>query len=169
MKQPALEIQITNCPSAEQDDSTIVDRFVQALLMDARAHTPWLLYTQQDDVTFVCQSFGISKTRIVLQQQRKTNYSDQYKVSLEYLDGTEVIACTESAKSDIESSLRELYSLISQQHSEADKDTAVKDAEYFISMMYQKHLRPQSVRDDVDIDTLAHPAILLIATLLVDH
>ena len=121
----------------DEDDSDIVDDFVQALLDDARAYSPKLYYMRKDDVTFVCESFGISETRIVLQKQRET----QYKVSLEYPDGSEVIGCTESCSLDTQSSVRELYQLIEQRHPETDEDLAVKDVTRFISQMkYQEFL-----------------------------
>ena len=120
-----------------EDDSDIVDDFVQALLDDARAYSPKLYYMRKDDVTFVCESFGISETRIVLQKQRET----QYKVSLEYPDGSEVIGCTGSCSLDTQSSVRELYQLIEQRHPETDEDLAVKDVTRFISQMkYQEFL-----------------------------
>ena len=120
-----------------EDDSDIVDDFVQALLDDARAYSPKLYYMRKDDATFVCESFGISETRIVLQKQRET----QYKVSLEYPDGSEVIGCTESCTLDNHSSLRELYQLIEQRHPETDEDLAVKDVTRFISQVkYQEFL-----------------------------
>lgn len=121
----------------DEDDSDIVDDFVQALLDDARAYSPKLYYMRKDDVTFVCESFGISETRIVLQKQRET----QYRVSLEYPDGSEVIGCTESCSLDTQSSVRELYQLIEQRHPETDEDLAVKDVTRFISQVkYQEFL-----------------------------
>ena len=124
-----------------EDDSTIVDEFVQALLQDARARTPSLTYSRQPDDSFICESFGISETRIVLKKDFESDHNDQYKVSLEYPDGSEVISCMEVSELDVASDLRELYNLISQQYPETYKDLAVKDAERFIcNMKYQKML-----------------------------
>lgn len=128
-------------PIDPEDDSSIVDDFVQALLQDARARTPCLHYSRQPDDSFICESFGISETRVVLKKDFETDHNDQYKVSLEYPDGSEVISCTEASKLDTESDLRELYALISQQYPETYEDIAVKDAERFIcNMRYQKML-----------------------------
>ena len=128
-------------PIDPEDDSSIVDYFVQALLQDARARTPSLHYSRQPDDSFICESFGISETRIILTKEYETDHSDRYKVSLEYPDGREVIACTTVAQLDVESELRELYVLISQQYPETYKDIAVKDAERFIcNMRYQELL-----------------------------
>lgn len=121
----------------DEDDSDIVDDFVQALLDDARAYSPKLYFMRKDDTTFVCESFGISETRIVLQKQRET----QHKVSLEYPDGTEVIGCTESCALDTPGKVRELYQLIEQRRPETDEDLAVKDVTRFISQVkYQEFL-----------------------------
>lgn len=128
-------------PIDPEDDSSIVDYFVQALLQDARARTPSLHYSRQPDDSFICESFGISETRIILTKEYETEHSDRYKVSLEYPDGSEVIACTAVAKLDVESELRELYKLVSQQYPETYKDIAVRDAERFIcNMRYQNML-----------------------------
>ena len=128
-------------PIDPEDDSSIVDDFVQALLQDARARTPSLAYSRQPDDSFICESFGISETRIVLKKDFETDHNDQYTVSLEYPDGSEVISCTEASKLDTESDLRELYTLVSQQYPETYQDIAVKDAERFIcNMRYQKML-----------------------------
>lgn len=128
-------------PIDPEDDSSIVDYFVQALLQDARARTPSLHYSRQPDDSFICESFGISETRIILTKEYETDHSDRYKVSLEYPDGSEVISCTTVAQMDVESELRELYVLISQQYPETYKDIAVKDAERFIcNMRYQELL-----------------------------
>ena len=128
-------------PIEPEDDSLIVDNFVQALLQDARARTPSLMYTRQSDDSFVCESFGISETRIVLKKDFESDHSDKYTVSLEYPDGSEVISCMEVSELDVASDLRELYNLISQQYPETYKDLAVKDAERFIcNMRYQKML-----------------------------
>lgn len=128
-------------PIDPEDDSSIVDDFVQALLQDARARTHSLTYSRQPDDSFVCESFGISETRIILTKEYETDHSDRYKVSLEYPDGSEVISCTTVAQLDVESELRELYALVSQQYPETYKDIAVKDAERFIcNMRYQELL-----------------------------
>ena len=128
-------------PIDPEDDSSIVDYFVQALLQDARARTPSLHYSRQPDDSFICESFGISETRIILTKEYETDHSDRYKVSLEYPDGSEVISCTTVAQLDVESELRELYALVSQQYPETYKDIAVKDAERFIcNMRYQELL-----------------------------
>ena len=95
-------------PVDPEDDSLIVDHFVQALLTDARARTPSLTYSRQADDSFICESFGISETRIVLKKEFETDHSDKYKVSLEYRDGTEVISCMEVGELDVGSDLREL-------------------------------------------------------------
>lgn len=128
-------------PIDPEDDSSIVDYFVQALLQDARARTPSLHYSRQLDDSFICESFGISETRIVLKKDFETNHNDQHTVSLEYPDGSEVISCTEASELNTESDLRELYNLVSQQYPETYQDIAVKDAERFIcNMRYQKML-----------------------------
>lgn len=127
----AAEANDTSDPVDSEDGSDIVDHFVEALLTDAKAYTPKLYYMRKDDTTFVCESFGISETRIVLQKQRET----QYKVSLEYPDGSEVMGCTESCTLDTPSKVRELYQLIEQRNPKSDKDLAVKDAERFIDNM----------------------------------
>ena len=119
-------------PIDPDEDATIVDDFVHALLNDARAHSPKLYFMRQDDTTFVCESFGISETRIVLTKELETSHSDKYKVSLEYPDGTEVVSCMEVSELNVDSDLRELYHLIEQRHPETDKDLAVKDLERFI-------------------------------------
>ena len=124
-----------------EDDSSIVDDFVQALLTDARARTHSLAYSRQPDDSFICESFGISETRVVLKKELETDHSDKYTVSLEYPDGSEVISCMEVSELDVDSDLRELYTLVSQQYPETYKDLAVKDAERFIcNMRYQNML-----------------------------
>ncbi len=152
-----LYIQRTNCLMEQEDmalehdasvdgvdpadDSSIVDRFVLALLRDARAPTPTLHYERRSADTFVCESFGISETHIVLTKESETDHSDRYKVSLEYPDATDVIACTEVSKLTTDSSLRELYNLIEQQHPETEKDIAIQDVERFIDhMAYREFL-----------------------------
>ena len=108
-KKPAPE------PIDPEDDSSIVDEFVQALLTDARARTHSLAYSRQPDDSFICESFGISETRVVLKKELETDHSDKYTVSLEYPDGSEVISCMEVSELDVDSDLRELYTLISRQ------------------------------------------------------
>ena len=131
-----------------EDDSTIVDEFVQALLTDARARTHSLTYSRQPDDSFVCDSFGISETRIVLKKEFETDHSDKYTVSLEYPDGSEVISCMEVSELDVDSDLRELYTLISQQCPETYTDIAVRDTERFIcNMRYQRMLDRALARD----------------------
>ena len=77
----------------------------------------------------------------MLKKDFETDIKDQFTVSLEYPDGSEVISCTEASKLDAESDLRELYNLVSQQYPETYQDIAVKDAERFIrNMRYQKML-----------------------------
>ena len=128
-------------PVDPDDGSIIVDHFVQALLQDVRARTPSLAYSRQPDDSFICETFGISETRIVLKKEFETDHSDKYTVSLEYPDGSEVISCMEVSERDVPSDLRELYNLVSQQYPETYKDLAVKDAERFIcNMRYQKML-----------------------------
>ncbi len=140
-----MEQRINTAPEREpidpEDDSSIVDYFVQALLQDARARTPSLTYSRQPDDSFICESFGISETRIILKKEDETDHADRYKVSLEYPDGSEVIACTAVTKLNVASELRELYELISQQNPETYKDIAVNDVERFIcNMRYQAFL-----------------------------
>ena len=146
-------------PIDPEDDSSIVDYFVQALLQDARARTPSLHYSRQPDDSFICESFGISETRIILTKEYETDHSDRYKVSLEYPDGSEVISCTTVAQLDVESELRELYVLISQQYPETYKDIAVKDAERFIcNMRYQSMLDRVLANAITPVKTEAPPA-----------
>ena len=146
-------------PIDPEDDSSIVDYFVQALLQDARARTPSLHYSRQPDDSFICESFGISETRIILTKEYETDHSDRYKVSLEYPDGSEVISCTTVAQLDVESELRELYVLISQQYPETYKDIAVKDAERFIcNMRYQNMLDRVLANAITSVKTEAPPA-----------
>ena len=146
-------------PIDPEDDSSIVDYFVQALLQDARARTHSLHYSRQPDDSFICESFGISETRIILTKEYETDHSDRYKVSLEYPDGSEVIACTTVAQLDVESELRELYALVSQQYPETYKDIAVKDAERFIcNMRYQNMLDRVLANAITSVKTEAPPA-----------
>ena len=146
-------------PIDPEDDSSIVDYFVQALLQDARARTHSLHYSRQPDDSFICESFGISETRIILTKEYETDHSDRYKVSLEYPDGSEVISCTTVAQLDVESELRELYALVSQQYPETYKDIAVKDAERFIcNMRYQNMLDRVLANAITSVKTEAPPA-----------
>ncbi len=146
-------------PVDPEDDSLIVDHFVQALLTDARARTPSLTYSRQADDSFICESFGISETRIVLKKEFETDHSDKYKVSLEYPDGTEVISCMEVGELDVGSDLRELYTLVSQQYPETHKDIAVKDAERFIcNMRYQAFLDRVLANAIAPVSTEAPPS-----------
>ncbi len=145
-------------PIDPEDDSSIVDDFVQALLQDARARTPSLAYSRQPDDSFVCDSFGISETRIILKKDFETDHNDQYTVSLEYPDGSEVISCTEASELNTASDLRELYNLVSQQYPETYQDLAVKDAERFIcNMRYQKMLDRVLTYAIEPIKSDAHP------------
>ena len=147
-----MDKEVNKTPAPEpidpEDDSTIVDEFVQALLTDARARTHSLTYSRQADDSFVCDSFGISETRIVLKKEFETDHSDKYTVSLEYPDGSEVISCMEVSELDVDSDLRELYALISQQCPETYTDIAVRDTERFIcNMRYQRMLDRALARD----------------------
>lgn len=145
-------------PVDPEDDSSIVDNFVQALLQDARARTHMLAYSRQPDDSFVCESFGMSETRIVLTKELETDHSDKYKVSLEYPDGSEVLSCMEVSELNVDSDLRQLYALISQQYPETYKDIAVKDAERFIcSMRYQALLDRVLSNATTTVNTMASP------------
>ena len=141
-------------PIDPEDDSSIVDEFVQALLTDARARTHSLTYSRQPDDSFICESFGISETRIVLKKEFETNHSDKYSVSLEYPDGSEVVSCMEVSELDVDSDLRELYTLISQQYPETYTDIAVRDTERFIcNMRYQRMLDRALSNDLTSVNT----------------
>ena len=139
-------------PIAPEDDSSIVDNFVQALLQDAHAHTPKLHYTRQDDTTFVCESFGICETKIVLKKMLETDHSDTYKVSLEELSGTEVLSSLEVSELDVDSDLRELYQLIEQRYPETDKDLIIEDVERFISQMDYQHFLDIALTNAIPIE-----------------
>ena len=146
-------------PVDPDDDALIVDHFVQALLQDARSRTQSLAYSRQPDDSFICESFGISETRIVLKKEFETDHSDKYSVSLEYPDGSEVISCAEVSEKDVASDLRELYELVSQHYPETYKDLAVKDAERFIcNMRYEAFLDRVLANAVIPVSTEAPPS-----------
>lgn len=135
----------------DPEEELLTERFVAALIRDARSKSPELRYVQRDDM-YVSDDFGIAESRVYIAKEWECDGSDQYSVKVVTPDGKVVLSLTETASvTDDEAELRELYHLVSNQNPPAEIPMEQKDVLRFIE---RKHFeaRLRSILEHTEFD-----------------
>ena len=117
---------------APEDDITLINAFVDALIRDVQGERHRVPFIRKGD-GFFADSFGISESAITLTKEWSDEESDRFFIKLEKPDGTLVLSMGETSKhTDDEAELRKLYQLLDQQLPIVTVDTATEDVRRYV-------------------------------------
>lgn len=114
------------------DDITMTDEFIDALLLDVQGNRNDIHFERDGD-TFVAGSFGHSESTITLTKEWENDEFAQFLIKVVKPDGTLLLSCAETSKhTNDEAELRMLYRLLDEKIPIVSIDEGTRDIQRFI-------------------------------------
>ncbi len=114
------------------DDITMTDEFIDALLQDVQGNRNDIHFERDGD-TFVAGSFGHSESTITLTKEWENDESAQFLIKVVKPDGTLLLSCAETSKhTNDEAELRLLYRLLDEKIPIVSIDEGTVDIQRFV-------------------------------------
>ena len=114
------------------DDITMTDEFIDALLLDVQGNRNDIHFERDGD-TFVAGSFGHSESTIILTKEWENDEFAQFLIKVVKPDGTLLLSCAETSKhTNDEAELRLLYRLLDEKIPIVSIDEGTVDIQRFV-------------------------------------